>query len=402
MQKSRSSLLITILIVISTLIVSGCTSSTEPSEIVIGYNADQTSVGTGVYGVSARQGFEVAVNEINAAGGVLGKQIRAVILDDQADVNISVQNMEQLIFDEGAMAVVGPANSANALAWLPLAQENEITVVVPIATATEITTLYQDRPRNYIFRLNSLDNDAATLSAAWLIDETNNGKIAIIYDSTPYGTKGVKDVSDVLARWGKTPVYTASFDRGTSIEDLVPLIESARDTGADGIYFFCYADSIADLLKALDQVDDYNPSVACPPSATSPVLWQLAGNLSTKMAFIAGVTFELNERNLALWDKINESFGVYPPTVPSVAANAYDSVILLAAAIEDAGTLDKVAVRDALENIDDIQGVIKYYDNPFSKENHEGVGITELWMAHWVDGVLTKYPGGDPEDFEIR
>lgn len=397
-------LLLGFLVLASVLLVSGCTSNqvSGPNSIVIGFNSDQTSVGTGVYGVSARQGFQVAVDEINANGGILGKNITVVILDDKADKNLSRKNMEQLIFENKTLAVVGPANSASALNWLDLAQENEVTVIIPIATATELTTMYQDRPRNYIFRLNSLDNDAATLSVAWIVKKTNNGKIAIIYDSTPYGMKGVKDVSDVLARWGKTPVFTKVFDRGTSVANLTVIIESAKTAGADGIYFFCYADSTADLLKALDKVNGYNPVVVGTPANTNPALVQLAGNLSTKLAFIAGVTFEKNERNLAFWQKVKDKYGVYPPAVPSVAANAYDAVILLAAAIKNAGTLDKVAVRDALENIQNVQGVVKFYSKPFSKTNHEGVTINEMWMAHWVNGTLTKYPDGVPSSLEIR
>jgi branched-chain amino acid transport system substrate-binding protein len=405
MKKSVLLLLILALSITLTIILSGCTSpkTNGQNEVVIGFNNDQTSVGTGVYGVNARYGFEVAVNEINAQGGILGKQIKAVILDDKANPNISTQNMQQLIFQDKAVAVVGPANSANAFVWMPLAQDNEVTVIIPIATATELTTMYKNRPRNYIFRLNSLDNDAATLSVAWLIEKTNNGKVAIIYDSTPYGTKGLKDVSDVLARWGKTPVFTKSFDRGTSIANLTTIIESAKADGADGIYFFCYPDSTADLLKALDNVTGYNPVVVTTPAGTSPILWQLAGNSSTKLAYVAGVTFEKNARNLALWGKINQTFGVYPPTVPSSAANAYDAVILLKAAMEKAGTTtDKVAIRDALENVQNVQGVIKFYDKPFSKENHEGVTINEMWMAHWVNGTLTEYPDGAPSNIEIR
>jgi len=82
--------------------------------------------------------YKMAVDEINAAGGILGKQIRPVILDDQADKNISKANMEQLIFEENAVAVIGPANSANALYWLDLAQDNEMIVISHIATATEM------------------------------------------------------------------------------------------------------------------------------------------------------------------------------------------------------------------------------------------------------------------------
>src|SRR4030043_714635 len=82
-----------------------------PDEIIVGYNADQSAGPTANFGVWGRQGFEIAVEEINAKGGILGKQIKTVILDDKAAKKISKANMGQLIFQDHALAVIGPANS---------------------------------------------------------------------------------------------------------------------------------------------------------------------------------------------------------------------------------------------------------------------------------------------------
>src|SRR3990167_8650780 len=132
-------------------------------EIVIGYNADQTVSSTAAFGVSGVHGLQIAIDEINAKGGVLGKKLRAVILDDKGDKEISKKNIEQLILEDNAIAIIGPANSANALYWLDVPQNNEVTIISNIATATEMTQLYKDRPRNYIFRVSSLDNEQTRL-----------------------------------------------------------------------------------------------------------------------------------------------------------------------------------------------------------------------------------------------
>jgi branched-chain amino acid transport system substrate-binding protein len=373
----------------------------EPAEIVIGFNADQTSAGTGGFGVSARQGFELAVEEINSQGGVLGKKIKAIIMDDQADKELSKKNMEQLINQDKAIAVVGPANSANALYWLPLAQDSETTVIVPIATASEITTLYKDHPRNYIFRITSLEIDQARIGIGWLIKATNNGKIAIIHDSTPYGMKGLKDGSEVLSRWGKTPVFVKSFEVGETIDNMKAILESAKSAGAEGIAFFCYSDSQANLLKALDQIKDYDPAIIGTAANLVPKFWELAGPLASKLPFVAGSGLNVNERTTAYKQKIINKFGHESPVVTS-SQLGYDAAYLLKAAILKAGTLDKTAIRDAMENIENVQGANLFYEKPFSKENHEGVGIGSLFLVHYVDGKIEKFPGGDPSEFEIR
>ena len=395
-------MILVLLVLVPVLVLSGCTSdqgSSGQDEIVIGYNADQSNSSVAGYGVSSREGFQLAVDEINARGGILGKKIRTVILDDKGDKNISRKNMEQLIFQENATAVIGPANSANALYWLDLPQDNEMTVIVPIATASEITTRYADRPRNYIFRISSLDKEQTRLLVAWALRKTNNGKIAIIHESTPYGTQGAKDVSEVLARWGKTPVLVRGFDKGISAENLTPIIESAKAAGADGICFYSYADSSADLLKTLDQVKDYNP-VVFGPAANAVELWKLSGPLASKLVFASGVLYSRDDRTKELYQKIIDKYGSPPPIFAS-AANAYDAVYLLEAAIKKAGTLDRAAVRDALENVQNVQGVIKLYDKPFSRENHEGLSAKDMSLNHWVDGKVLKLDE-DVSSLEIR
>ena len=371
----------------------------EPTEIVIGYNADQSVGATKSFGVWGRQGFEVAVDEINASGGILGKKIKAVILDDKADKEISKKNMEQLIFQDKALAVVGPANSANALYWLDLAQENETIIISHVATATEITTKYAERPRNYIFGIRTLDKDQIRLFVAWAIRKTNNGKIAIIYDSTAYGTQGLKDVTEVMARWGKTPVFTKSFDKGISVEDLTKIIESAKTAGADAIISYTYADSNADVLKATDKVKNYNP-VLVGTAANIAGLWQLAGPLASKLIFAAPVGAEFNENTKILNQKIIDKYG-QAPFLLSSAASGYDAVYFLKTAIEKAGTTDKVAVRDAMETIGSFTGTMRVFVKPYSKQNHEFLTPRDSFLSQWVDGKIVILDE-DISNLEIR
>ncbi len=358
----------------------------EPEEIVIGYNADQSIGPTAAFGVWGRQGFEIAIEEINAEGGILGRKIKPIIFDDKADASTSKKNIEQLIFEHRALAVIGPASSVNALYWLDLAQDNELIVFPHIATATEITTKYSERPKNYIFGIRTLDKDQARLSVAWLIKETNNGKIAVIHDSTSYGTQGLKDVNETLTRWGKVPVFVGEFNRGAGIEELIELIESAKTVEADAIIFYALADSTADFLKASEEVANYEP-VLMGTAANASILWQLSGSLASKIVFTAPVSANFNEKTKELNQKIIDKYGE-APIILSSAASGYDAVYLLKAAIEKAGTIDNSAVRDALENIERIDGIMRTFFRPFSKDDHETLSVTDSFLSRWVDGEI--------------
>lgn len=368
-------------------------------EIVIGYNADQSKGPTKAFGIWGRQGFEIAVDEINNRGGILGRKIRPVILDDQANPEISKQNMEKLIFEEKALAVIGPGNSTCALNWLELAQDNETIVITPIATATEITNRYSDRPRNFIFGIRTLDRDQVRLFIAWAIRKTNNGEIAVIYESTDYGKKGLNDVNEVLNSWGKIPCYTKAIERGQTLESLVSAIKEAKSAKADAIIFYTLSDLTAQLLKATEEVKDYNP-VLIGTAANAGGLWDLAGPLASKLIFTAPVNADYNEKTKILNQKIIEKFG-QPPFILSSAAAAYDAVYLIKAAIEKVGKIDKVAVRDALETLDKFEGTMRTFEKPFTKKNHDLLTPLDSFLSYWVNGKIEMI-GEDISDLEIR
>ncbi len=374
----------------------------DQKEIVIGYNADLSGGGTGSFGVSGKEGFEVAIDEINQQGGILGKKIRPVILDDEGDKEISKKNIEQLVFQEKALAIIGPANSGNALYWLDIPEDQEVTVVSPIATATEITERYQDRARNYIFRISPLDIDQIRVLVSFGLKKTKNGRIGIIHDTTGYGNNGAKDTTEVLARWGKTPAFIGSFERGASQETLQKLLVSARAAGVQGIVLYALADSNGDILRALQGVPDYHPLLLGSWSNLSPDLWNRAGDLASDLIFAAPVTQSSNEQTKVLHQKIIERSGEVKVPVFAAAAQAYDAVNLIAAAITNAHTFDKKSVRDALEEIGTLPGVVKTYTQPFSKEDHEGLTLEDISLAHWKDHQVVPYLSPKTIGLEFR
>src|SRR3954471_11596057 len=99
------------------------TAMAQAQDIRIGFNADQSGTAAAELGLAARHGFELAIEDINKAGGVLGRKLVPVVRDDTGAPPKSIQNMTELIDNEKVVAVIGPTNSGNALAWLHIPQQ---------------------------------------------------------------------------------------------------------------------------------------------------------------------------------------------------------------------------------------------------------------------------------------
>ncbi|MGQ0651836.1 MAG: ABC transporter substrate-binding protein, partial [Betaproteobacteria bacterium] len=180
-------------------------------DIKIGYNSDQSGGGAAEHGLSGRFGVEAAIEDINKAGGLLGRKVALVNRDDQGQPPKSIQNMNELIDSEKVVAVIGPTNTGNALAWLHLPQQKKIPVISHVATGTDITKRYEKEAKNYIFRVSMVDREQVALLVAYAVKASKAKKIAMIADSTGYGQGGIKDVTEILKLHGVTPVANEKF-----------------------------------------------------------------------------------------------------------------------------------------------------------------------------------------------
>ncbi|MGH8694734.1 MAG: ABC transporter substrate-binding protein, partial [Burkholderiales bacterium] len=185
--------------------------SSSAQDIKIGYNSDQSGGGAAEHGLSGLYGVQAAIEDINKAGGVLGRKIVLVNRDDTGQPPKSIQNMNELIDSEKVAAVIGPTNTGNALAWLHLPQQKKIPVISHVATGTDITKRYEKEAKNYIFRVSMVDREQVALLVAYAVKASKAKKIGMIADSTGYGQGGVKDVTEILKLHGVTPVANEKF-----------------------------------------------------------------------------------------------------------------------------------------------------------------------------------------------
>jgi branched-chain amino acid transport system substrate-binding protein len=356
------------------------------NEIKIGYNADQSASGAAELGLSGLYGFQAAIEDLNAQGGVLGRKLVGVVRDDAGAPPKSIQNMNELIDNEKVAAVVGPTNSGNALAWLHIPQQKKVPVVSHVATATDITARYAKEPQNYIFRVSMVDREQLALLAAYAVKASKSKNVAIIADTTGYGQAATKDLQEILALHGIKPVGIEKF--GPKDTDMTSQLAKLKAAGADMIITGSLADATAQVLKSMEKMDYYPGLLSTWGSINTPLINIAGPKLAEKTIFAASTTEDASDRAAALHKRLMAKHPNMPAFVS--AAQGYDAVMLIAAAIKQAGGTEGPKVQQALENLGAVQGIIKKYEKPFSKEQHEALGVADFHLAQWKDGRVVK------------
>jgi branched-chain amino acid transport system substrate-binding protein len=370
------------------LVTIACGAAKAADDIRVGFNADQSGTGVAELGVAGRHGFELAIEDINKDGGLLGRKLVGLVRDDIGQPPKSIQNMTELIDSEKVVAVIGPTNSGNALAWLHIPQQKMIPVIVPIATATGITKRYEGEAQNYIFRVSMVDREQVALLLAYAVKSSKGRKIAFITDTTGFGQQGLKDLSEVLALHGLQPVATEKF--GPKDTDMTSQLAKIRDAGADTLVVYGLADANAQLLRSMEKVNYFPVTLGTWGNMSTPLLNIAGRKLAEHIIFATSTAEDSNPRAAALAARARERY----PTMATfvAAAQAYDSMMLLASAIRKAGTTDGSKVQAALQDgLPDTQGVIKLYRKPFTKENHEALGVADFHLARWKDGKVAAF-----------
>ena len=143
-------------------------SAASAQDIKLGYNGDLSASPSAQSGQAAVLGMEAAIADINAAGGVLGKKLTLITRDDVSQPPKSIQNMSDLVDNEKVVAVFGPTNSGNAMAWKHIANQKKIPVLGNVGSGTDITKPMSPGADNYMFRVSMVDREQVAALMAYV------------------------------------------------------------------------------------------------------------------------------------------------------------------------------------------------------------------------------------------
>ena len=358
--------------------------------------------GSSPMGVSMRDGAKLAVTEINAKGGLLGRKIEMIERDDEAKNERGVQIAQELINKEKVVATIGYINSGVALASQRFYQEAKIPVMNNVATATAITKQIADQPENYVFRNSANDTIQSAMIVQELVDRRKFTKVAILADSTNYGQLGREDLEKALAAKGITAVAVEKYN--IKDVDMTPQLLKSKEAGAQVVITYGIGPELAQIANGMIKLGWKVPMMGS---------WTLSmGNfIDNAGANSVGATMPqtfIQEPNTpkrkSFIEAYQKAYKVTRISSPVSAAQGYDSVYLLAAAIKQAGSTDGPKVLAALEDLKSpIEGVVTTYDHPFSKTDHEAITINMAVIGKVQEGkVIYAYEEDQKKGGEIR
>ena len=348
-------------------------SACAADSIKIGVDGPFTG-GSSSMGVSMRDGVRLAVDEINKSGGVLGRQIELVERDDEAKNERGVQIAQELINREKVVAVVGYINTGVALASQRFFQDAKIPVMNNVATGSVVTHQFDDQPENYVFRNAANDSIQAPMIVEEAVTRRGFKKVAILADSTNYGQLGREDLEKALKAKGITPVAVEKFN--IKDVDMTAQLLKAKEAGAEAVLTYGIGPELAQIANGMTKLGWKVPMVgswtlsmanfidnAGPggDGARMPQTFIQEPTTPKRKAFITSYLGTFKPKN----NRIDS---------PVSAAQGYDSIYLLAAAMKQANSTDGPKIKEALEDLKTpVEGVVTTYNKPFSKTDHDAI-----------------------------
>ncbi|MEO5934238.1 MAG: ABC transporter substrate-binding protein [Duganella sp.] len=383
---------LTLKLVVAGLALGFSASSMAADPIKIGVAGPFTG-GSAPMGVSMRDGVKLAVAEINAKGGLLGRQIQLIERDDEAKNERGVQIAQELINKEKVVATVGYINTGVALASQRFYQEAKIPVMNNVATGSIVTKQFADQPENYVFRNSANDQIQSQMIIKEAVDNRKFKKVAILADSTNYGQLGREDLEKALDKKGMKAVATETYN--LKDVDMTAQLLKAKQAGAEVVLTYGIGPELAQIANGMEKLGWKVPLIGSWTLSMANFIDNAGKNGNgTRMpqTFIQDPTTPKRKAFIDAYVKAYNPPGGRMPS-PVSAAQGYDSIYLLAAAIKQANSTEGPKVKAALENLSEkIDGVVTSYSKPFTKDNHEAITADITVFGEVKDGkvVLAK------------
>jgi branched-chain amino acid transport system substrate-binding protein len=287
-----------------------------------------------------------------------------------------VQIAQEMINREKVAAAVGYINTGVALASQRFFQEAKIPVFNNVATGSVITQQFKapEHTENYVFRNSAADVIQAPMIVEEAVTKRGFKKVAILADSTNYGQLGREDLEKALSAKGIKPVAVEKFN--IKDVDMTAQLLKAKEAGAEAVLTYGIGPELAQIANGMTKLGWKVPMVgswtlamanyidnAGPggDGARMPQTFIQEPNTPKRKAFIEAYLKMFKPKN----NRIDSAVS---------AAQGYDSIYLLAAAIKQANGVGGPAIKDALENLQTkVDGVVMTYDKPYSKTDHEAI-----------------------------
>ena len=298
-------------------------------------------------GERTKQGVTLAVEEINKAGGILGKQIKLAFEDDQATPNGAVNAVNKLMSLD-ITAQIGPHLSGNVMAVQAIVQKNQKPM---LSGGTSPSLLNAKNP--WFFRIRASDAIVGKLAAKYLVENLKAKKVGIIFDNDAYGT-GAKDVAVAYLESVNIPVFAEGFNSGD--KDMTGQLIKMKNNGVDALIIWAHDAEAAISAKQVKQLNLNIPVMGNPGFATSSVLDLMDADISDGIYTITDfIPTNPDEQTQKFVNAFKAKYNIAPELY---AAAYYNATYVLADAIKRANSTEPEKIRQALLATKDFKSTI--------------------------------------------
>lgn len=339
-------------------------------------------------------GAEVAIDEINAAGGVLGQKLKFLAYDDQGEPSRAVDNGRRIGEKDNCIVMIGGFRTPNAIALREPISDMGLPWVGVISAGTKVIE-WDKGDNKWMFRVSMKDRWVAPFLVDEALARSKSKKIALVYEATAWGQGAVPDVEGAAKTKGVALAGKETFN--IADQDMSAQLIRLRDAGVDTIITYMVDREATQILRSMERLG-YRPAIISAWGISSQ-LGKTAGNL-TDGILVAG-TFawngELSPRATKVYEAMKAKFNLTSPNdilLPSGTANAYDAIYLIAEGLKKAGAFDREKLVNAFYQVK-YEGLTAKFDPAFEKaaagaitERHDAIKPSQYRMLAFHENVL--------------
>jgi branched-chain amino acid transport system substrate-binding protein len=325
----------------------GCGKGRTSDEIVIGEYGSLTGT-TATFGISTDNGAKMAFDEINKAGGVLGKKLKILVEDDQSKPEEAATAVTKLINQNHVVAMIGEVSSSRSLAAAPVCQANAVPMVSPSSTNPRVTQI-----GDYIFRVCFIDPFQGSVMAKFAANTLKAKRVAILVDVRNDYSVGLQTFfRENFRQLGGQIVSEQSYSQGDS--DFRAQLTRIKAINPDAIYVPGYYTEVGTIARQARELGITAPLLGG-DGWDSPKLFEIGGD-ALNGCYLSN-HYSVDDPSPAVQKFVGDYKARYKQTPDALAALGYDAAKILADAMSRAGSAEGPKVRDALAATKDFPGV---------------------------------------------